>query len=267
MSKYRFGTFEEIKNIRNKGHHDQHQFSKNGGVVASLVSILALSHPAKAVTLFGNYSSTNDGLGTTISATTGTRGKAIGFTLPVSTDYTLDSVSLRLVNYNTTAGDVVQLQIYRDSAKASNSPLGTTPESLTFNNPSSASDAVGNFNFTPTTNFTFLADTRYWLLMTVPSGSVGWRANSPSVAPTGISGMGYNGYVFTNNGVSYANSTLLNSFQINATPVPFESNAAPAGMAIVFGAFMLRRRLQQRSAQKMLAESVDSGLIHEPTVE
>ncbi|MDM3862912.1 MAG: hypothetical protein PT118_24515 [Aphanizomenon gracile PMC644.10] len=240
---------------------------KMGGVVASLVSILALSHPAKAVTLFGNYSSTNDGLGTTISATTGTRGKAIGFTLPVSTDYTLDSVSLRLGNYNTTAGDVVQLQIYRDSAKTSISPLSTTPESLTFNNPSSGSDAVGNFNFTPTTNFTFLADTRYWLLMTVPSGSVGWRANSPSVAPTGISGMGYNGYVFTNNGVSYANSTLLNSFQINATPVPFESNAAPAGMAIVFGAFMLRRRLQQRSAQKMLAESVDSGLIHEPTVE
>ncbi|GCL41538.1 hypothetical protein [Dolichospermum planctonicum] len=46
-----------------------------------------------------------------------------------------------------------------------------------------------------------------------------------------------------------------------ATPVPFESNAAPAGMAIVFGALMLRRKLQQRSAQKMLAESVDSGLI------
>ncbi|MBS9391803.1 MAG: hypothetical protein HEQ29_01085 [Dolichospermum sp. LBC05a] len=44
----------------------------------------------------------------------------------------------------------------------------------------------------------------------------------------------------------------------SATPVPFESNAAPAGMAIVFGALMLRRRLQQRSAQKMLAESVDS---------
>ena len=59
----------------------------------------------------------------------------------------------------------------------------------------------------------------------------------------------------------------FSSFSIDATPVPFESNAAPAGMAIVFGAFFVRRRLQQRSAQKMLAESVDSGLIHEPTVE
>ncbi|MCW9681377.1 hypothetical protein FJR41_011305 [Dolichospermum planctonicum UHCC 0167] len=243
-----------------------------GGVVASLVSILALSSPAKAVTLFGNYSSTNDGSASSINATTGTTGKAIGFTLPVSTNYTLDSILLRLGNYNTNEGDVVKLQIYKDSAKTSTSPIiSTTLESLTFNNPSSANNAVGDFSFTPTTNFTFLADTRYWLLMTVPSGSVSWNANDPSVTPTGISGMGYNAYVFTNNGgVSYGNSSLLNSFQINATaatPVPFESNAAPAGMAIVFGAFMLRRRLQQRSAQKMLAESVDSGLIHEPTVQ
>ncbi|MFM8005248.1 MAG: proprotein convertase P-domain-containing protein, partial [Dolichospermum sp.] len=59
----------------------------------------------------------------------------------------------------------------------------------------------------------------------------------------------------------------FSSFSINVTPVPFESNAAPAGMAIVFGAFFVRRKLQQRSAQKMLAELVDSGLIHEPTVQ
>ncbi|MFM6076456.1 MAG: proprotein convertase P-domain-containing protein, partial [Dolichospermum sp.] len=59
----------------------------------------------------------------------------------------------------------------------------------------------------------------------------------------------------------------FSSFSIDVTPVPFESNAAPAGMAIVFGAFFVRRKLQQRSTQKMLAESVDSGLIHEPTVQ
>ncbi|MEY3404175.1 MAG: hypothetical protein RLZZ86_3797, partial [Cyanobacteriota bacterium] len=171
---------------------------KMGGVVASLVSILALSHPAKAVTLFGNYSSTNDGSGTTFfSANIG--AKATGFTLPVGTNYTLDSILLRLESYNTTAGDVVQLRIYRDSAKTSTSPIGTTLESLTFNNPISGSDTAGNFNFTPTTAFTFLADTRYWLVMTVPSvpsDSVTWRSNSPSVTPTGISGMVNNGYQF-----------------------------------------------------------------------
>ncbi|MFM5973909.1 MAG: proprotein convertase P-domain-containing protein [Dolichospermum sp.] len=59
----------------------------------------------------------------------------------------------------------------------------------------------------------------------------------------------------------------FSSFSIDVTPVPFESNAAPAAMAIVFGAFLVRRKLQQRSTQKMLAESVDSGLIHEPTVQ
>jgi hypothetical protein len=47
------------------------------------------------------------------------------------------------------------------------------------------------------------------------------------------------------------------SYSINAA-VPFESNAAPAGVAIVFGALMLRRKLQQRSAQKMSLESVNS---------
>lgn len=244
---------------------------KMGGVVASLVSILALSSPAKAVTLFGNYSFTNDTRNTAIYPATNTTGKAIGFTLPVTTNYTLDSILLRLGSYNTTAGDVVKLQIYRDAAKTSNSPLGTTLESLTFNNPSSGSDAIGNFSFTPTTNFTFLANTRYWLLMTVPSGDgVLWRANNPSLSPTGITGMVNNGYQSTNGGATYSTSITFNSFQIDATaatPVPFETDAAPAGMAIVFGALMLRRRLQQRSAQKMLAESVDSGLIHEPTVE
>jgi hypothetical protein len=230
---------------------------KWGGVVASLVSILALSHPAKAITLFGNYSSTNDEASSLMN--NNARSRAIGFTLPVGTDYTLNSILLRLEDYNTTAGDQVQLRIYRDSAKTSTSPMGTTLESLTFNKPSSNSDTAGDFNFTPTTAFIFLADTRYWLLMNVPTGSVRWTANDPSVTPTGISGMGYNGYMLTNNnGVSYANSTSFNSFQIDATPVPFESNAAPAGMAIVFGALMLRSKLRQRSAQKMLAESVDS---------
>ena len=194
--------------------------------------------------------------------------KAIGFTLPVGTNYTLDSILLRLRNYNTNAGDVVRLQIYKDSAKTSTSPIiGTTLESLTFNNPSSTSASARNFTFTPTTNFTFLANTRYWLLVTAPSGNFDWTLNDPIIQPIGISGLVSNGYKFSSNGTTYINATHANSFQINATPVPFESNAAPAGMAIVFGAFMLRRRLQQRSPQKMLAESVDSGLIHEPTVQ
>jgi hypothetical protein len=228
-----------------------------GGVVASLVSILALSHPAKAITLFGNYSSTNDG-GSTPTTLSTSASKAIGFTLPVGTNYTLDSIFLRLRNYNTTpagGNDVAQLKIYKDSAKTSTSPIGTTLESLTFNKPSSTSNTARNFTFTPTTNFTFLANTRYWLLVTASSGNnFHWTLNNPGVQPTGIRGLISNGYKFSSNGSTYNNTTIPNSFQINATPVPFESNAAPAGMAIVFGAFMLQRRLQQRSAQKMLAE-------------
>ena len=50
----------------------------------------------------------------------------------------------------------------------------------------------------------------------------------------------------------------FSSFSIDASPVPFDSNAAPAGVVIVFGALMLRRKLQQSSAQKMSLESVNS---------
>jgi len=46
-------------------------------------------------------------------------------------------------------------------------------------------------------------------------------------------------------------------FSVDAT-VPFESDAAPAGVAIVVGAFVLRRKLQQRSARMMSLESVNS---------
>jgi hypothetical protein len=60
---------------------------------------------------------------------------------------------------------------------------------------------------------------------------------------------------FANNSAGGTGS--FGGFSVDAT-VPFESNAAPAGVAIVFGALMLRRKLQQRSAQKMSLESVNS---------
>ncbi|MFM6367884.1 MAG: proprotein convertase P-domain-containing protein, partial [Dolichospermum sp.] len=92
-------------------------------------------------------------------------------------------------------------------------------------------------------------------------------ASSQSLS-TAFNGSSLNG-TWTLNVQDRANQETgsFSSFSIDVTAVPFESNAAPAGMAIVFGAFFVRRKLQQRSTQKMLAESVDSGLIHEPTVQ
>jgi hypothetical protein len=64
--------------------------------------------------LIGNYSSTNDSNGTSIGSSA---QKAVGFTLPTGSDYTLENITLRLNNYNTDGGDVALLQIYQDINK------------------------------------------------------------------------------------------------------------------------------------------------------
>jgi hypothetical protein len=118
-----------------------------------------------------------------------------------------------------------------------------------FNNPSSNSDSAGNFDFTPTSTFTFLANTRYWLLVDTNSGSYNWFCNTPNITPAGISGIVNNGYRFSTNGIIYSSgSKLFNSFQINATEVaavPFEFNPA-LGLGVLGGAWLIRKRLKKK---------------------
>ncbi len=218
-----------------------------GGVTALLVSTLALANPAEAISLIGNYSFTNDGIGIGIESGTGIQ-QAVGFTLPTGSGYQLDNIVLRLNNYNTTTGDVALIQIYADAAKNSTSPLGATLQSVLFSNPISSSTAVNNFTFTPTSTFTFAADTRYWLLVDATAGNFDWRANNPNITPTGVSGITFNGSRFSmTNGTSYVTGAVVNSFDINATAataVPFEFEAT-GGLAILGGAWLLRRHLKK----------------------
>ena len=218
-----------------------------GEVIAVLVGTLTLAPSAEAISLIGNYSSTND-IGSTIVNNTAGQ-KAVGFTLPTGSNYQLDSIVLRLQNYNTvTGGDVALIQLYADAAKTSTSPLGTTLQSVLFTNPTSTSDTVNNFTFTPTSTFTFAADTRYWLLVDATAGNFAWRANNPAITPTGIGGVAFNSYqASNNNGSSYINSTVFNSFDINATvaPVPFEF-APTGGFAMLGAGWLLRKYLKNK---------------------
>jgi hypothetical protein len=159
---------------------------------------------------------------------------------------------LRLQNYNTNAGDVALLQIYQDLNKTSTNPNGAVLQSgLLFTNPSSSSDTVNNFNFTPTSTFTFLADTRYWLLADATAGSYDWKANTPAITPTGISGITLSGNQFsTNNGTSYSTSGVLNSFDIQATPVPFDFDPS-FGVAVLGGGWLLRKHLKKKKSTKV----------------
>ena len=219
---------------------------KMGGVTALLASTLAFANSVEAISLIGNYSSTNDGLSNAI--TSNARQKAVGFTLPTGTSYQLDNIVLRLQNYNTGAGDDALLQIYADTTKASIDPSGTTLQPVLFTNPPSGSDATGNFTFTPTSTFTFAADTRYWLLVDVTTGDYTWTANSPAITPTGISGITSISYQSSfDDGGAYSANTVFNSFQINATavPVPFEFEAT-GGLVMLGGAWLLHKHLQKK---------------------
>ena len=203
-----------------------------GGVVASLVSILALSAPARAITFgfTGDYAPSNWNL---------TNSNADG---SVNTSNAPNSITL-------TGGD-----------NGSDS-FGRTTYSITNTNPASVNIS---FNWLYSTQDSPILD-RF---------DVNQNGSYTTIANSNASGT-YTTLIATGDVFGFSIATVDNILgrgsvtisNFSATPVPFETNAAPAGMAIVFGAFMLRSKLRQRSAQKMLAESVDSGLIHEPTVE
>ncbi len=205
--------------------------------------------------MIGNYSSTNDGTSTGISA--GPTAKVFGFTLPTGSDYTLDNITLRLLGYNTTAGEVALLRIYEDVNKTSTDPIGigSVLQSLLFTNPSSSSDTVNNFTFTPASTFTFKANTRYWVSLGVTAGQFNWSANSPSVVPTGLSGITNDGYRLTANAAigPYTVSATQNSFDIQATvatSVPFDFDPS-LGVAVLGGGWLLRKHLKNKKSTKV----------------
>ncbi len=213
-------------------------------MTALLATTLAFSSSAEAINLIGNLPS-ND---TSAIGIGGLFQAAVGFTLPVGVGYQLDNIVLRLSNYNTST-DVALLQIYADAAKTSTSPLGLTAESVLFTNPTSASDASSDFTFTPTSSFTFAANTKYWLLVDATSGNYNWNGSFsfPPVAPTGVAT--FNSVQNSgNNGVSYINDTSRYSFQVNATAnataVPFDFSPE-FGIAVLGGGWFLRKKFKK----------------------
>jgi hypothetical protein len=205
--------------------------------------------------LIGNYSSTSDDNTFGVNSSAGLQ-IATGFTLPTGSDYTLDSITLRLAAYNTSLGDVAQLQIYQDVNKTSTNPNGASLlSSLLFTNPSSSSDTTNNFTFTPTSTFTFLADTRYWLLVDAAAGDYVWRGNFPDITPIGISGITSNGYQTSfSNGATYTTLSFSPSFDIQATqvatPVPFDFDPS-FGVAVLGGGWLLRKHLKKKKSTKV----------------
>jgi hypothetical protein len=213
--------------------------------------------PSSAVNFIGNLPS-NDGNSTILSSTSGTNIKAASFTYGSGPDYSLDDVILRLGNYDTSDSFSVEI---RDNAGAN--PGSTVLASLSLapgETPQGLTNA--NYRFISNSSFTFEASNTYWLYLSIAassgnSGSIIWRNSTPGVTPVGIAAFG--SYRFSNTaGVSFSDSNLYNSFQINATavPEPFNATAVPEPLTILgaiaavgFGAaFKRRSSLSQNSS-------------------
>ena len=241
-----------------------------GSTLLAASSLLLIAQSSEAISLIGNLSSTNDGRNGTISPTL-PQQRAVGFTLPTGTDYTLNSISLRLQNYNTTAGDIALLQIYRDITGGSSvDPTTAALESVAFLNPLSSSDAAATFQFDPTiTTFTFLANTKYWLLVDATAGdNFQWRGDNSTIptvdnvnggiTPTGVATLaGYtssfdNGGTYTfSAGLAQNGNGPFNSFDIDvtaATPVPFDFDPSLGLLGI--GSLWLGRKYLKKIANK-----------------
>ena len=215
-----------------------------GGVVASLVSILALSSAAEAITFTSPTGSYNipDNNATGVTASINISGQ------PNISSF--NSVTISGLTH-TWYGD---LRAFLSNGTTTVQLLSTrwSPDNATF--------LTGNGNADLNGNYTFATTGANWYTQAglVPSATTYASFQSLSA----FNGSSLNGTWTLNVQDRLSDDTgTFSSFSIDATSVPFESNAAPAGMAIVFGAFILRRRLQLHSARKMLAESVDSGLI------
>lgn len=187
----------------------------------------SIATPSYAIALIDNSPATNDNLSSTISSTANT---AVSFTIPAGSDYILNAVVLRLGAYAAT-GDTPVLTIRR------NSVLGTNPSSTVlanFTNPAGQGALTTAYTFTPTTSFTFLANTTYWLYLSASAGNFTWRGSNDGTTntPSGIATFG--AYRQTaNGGTTFSAGTNFNTFAVGATPVPWETSDAVLPLGII----------------------------------
>jgi hypothetical protein len=188
----------------------------------------SIAAPSYAISIIDNVPASNDNLSSTISANANT---AVSFTIPAgNTDYILNSVVLRLGLYAAT-GDTPVLTIRQGGR--------TNPSSnvvANFTNPAGQGAANRAYTFTPTTSFTFLANTRYWLYLSASAGSgnFNWRAsdNAATNTPSGIATFGAYRQT-TNGGRNFSPGTNFNTFAVNATAVPWETSDAVLPLGII----------------------------------
>ncbi len=213
----------------------------------SCVLFSGLAAGARADVIISNLPG-DDGNSTFINAPLGGNNggasedsKAAGFLMPAGTDYTLDSVNLRLDFFDTDSVPVVAL--YNDSAGAPGTLLTTLTDPA-------ISVGTNTFSFTPSSAFTLNAGSAYWVVVSnnaAIADSFRWlTSTTPGITPTGIAAS--TGYIFAFSPPPPSgplDTTFQNSYSVIGTAVAVPEPGSMAmllGMGLTGAGFLMKRR-------------------------
>lgn len=166
--------------------------------------------------------------------------KAVGFTMG-ATDYSVDSITLRLSGVGNTGTDAPLVSIYTANAGK------TAPSTLvgTFTNPTFTSTAITNWVFTPASGITLTAGASYFITVqqTNTTGSDlsfvwengGTLTDNTNTVPTGV-GATHDTARFGGGPLASAINSVSsrhNWYQLDGTAIPEPASALIAGLGAV----------------------------------
>lgn len=211
-------------------------------VGAAAVMTLMAARPAVATPIYNNLDSVNAGYDN--AAGDGGAGPLADSFSTGSSGYSLSQVGVKLIAFGTPlAGYTISIDLYSDNATLPGTPLtnigsfdeGTLAQSLT------------DYYFTLATPYTLAASTRYWIMVSVGDGLVGWGYSYDQTA-LGVAGE----YLFNSSSstaTAYPNTDgpyqmLVSDTPLTSVPEPGRPFTLVVAFSMLAGVWFARRRMR-----------------------